>query len=120
MEFNILETWGDLFYVGLTGIEIIDADTGKPIAINMKNIDANPRDMNSLGGAGSSGTDYRTLDKLFDGVNNTMDDHHMWLIPFNKGEKHTIRIDLGRPYQIQAIRIYNYNKSEEDSLRGAK
>jgi hypothetical protein len=24
LEFNITETWGDLFYVGLTGIEIMD------------------------------------------------------------------------------------------------
>ena len=24
LEFNITETWGDLFYVGLTGIEVLD------------------------------------------------------------------------------------------------
>jgi Domain of unknown function (DUF4457) len=24
IEINITETWGDLFYVGLTGIEILD------------------------------------------------------------------------------------------------
>lgn len=44
----------------------------------------------------------------------------MWLVPFNKGENHTITIDLGKVYYIGAIRFYNYNKSEEDSLRGAK
>jgi hypothetical protein len=49
--------------------------------------------MNSIPGHGS---DYRTLDKLFDGFNNTDDDHHMWLIPFNQGEKHTITVDLGK------------------------
>lgn len=73
--------------------------------------------MNSIPGYGS---DYRTLDKLFDSVNNTMDDHHMWLIPFNKGENHTITIDLGKVMMISAIRFYNYNKSDEDTLRGAK
>jgi hypothetical protein len=31
---NIVETWGDLFYVGLTGIEIIGAD-GNPIPITL-------------------------------------------------------------------------------------
>lgn len=80
-------------------------------------MEADPRDMNSLG-AGQG--DYRTLDKLFDGVNSTMDDHHMWLIPYNKGEKHYIKIDLGKQTMIGAIRFYNYNKSEEDTLRGAK
>lgn len=53
---------------------------------------ANPRDMNSIAGHGS---DHRTLEKLFNQRNNTMDDRNMWLIPFNKGEEHTISIDLG-------------------------
>ena len=44
----------------------------------------------------------------------------MWLIPFNKGEKHTITIDLGKVYAISAVRFYNYNKSDEDTLRGVK
>jgi protein JBTS26 len=44
----------------------------------------------------------------------------MWLIPFNKGEKHTITIDLGKIQNISAIRFYNYNKSDEDTLRGVK
>jgi protein JBTS26 len=44
----------------------------------------------------------------------------MWLIPFNKGEKHTITIDLGKSYTISAVRFYNYNKSDEDTLRGVK
>jgi hypothetical protein len=89
---NILESWGDLFYVGLNGIEVLD-ERGFPIQIQLSMVDANPRDMNSIPGHGS---DHRTLDKLFDKTNNTCDDHHMWLIPFNKGENHTIKIDFGR------------------------
>ena len=92
VEINIVETWGDLFYVGLTGIEIVD-DHAQLIPINMNGVSANPRDMNTIQGGN---TDYRTLDKLFDRENNTQDDHHMWLIPFNKGESHTITIDLGK------------------------
>jgi hypothetical protein len=49
VEINILETWGDLFYVGLTGIDIID-ENGKPIPILIGNVTAEPRDMNSMGG----------------------------------------------------------------------
>ena len=116
IEMNILESWGDLFYVGLNGLEVLD-EKGFPIHISMSMVDANPRDMNSIPGHGS---DHRTLDKLFDRVNNTNDDHHMWLIPFNKGENHTIKVDFGRLQNISGIKFYNYNKSSEDSLRGTK
>lgn len=116
LEMHITETWGDLFYVGLTGIEIYDSD-GKQIPINLSKVTANPQDMNQMGGSGS---DYRTLDKLFNGTNNTMDDHNMWLIPFNEGELHQIVIDLGKIHNISSIRFFNYNKSEEDALRGTR
>ena len=57
---------------------------------------------------------------MFNNKNNTIDDRNMWLIPFNKGEDHTIMIDLGETRTITAIRFFNYNKSPEDSLRGAR
>lgn len=65
---------------------------GEPIPITVKpeafinsetNVTAVPRDMNSIPGHGQ---DHRTLEKLFNGKNNTMDDRNMWLIPFNKGD----------------------------------
>ena len=70
--------------------------------------------MNAIPGHGS---DHRTLEKLFNGKNNTSDDRNMWLIPFNAGEDHTIRIDLGEVRAISGLRFYNYNKSLEDTLR---
>jgi protein JBTS26 len=116
IEMDISESWGDMFYVGLNGIELID-DAGELIPVDAKNLDANPRDMNSIQG---HGRDQRTLDKLVNGVNNTTSDENMWLIPYNTGESHTITIDLGRVLKISAVRFYNYNKSPEDSLRGVK
>jgi protein JBTS26 len=80
-------------------------------------VTAEPRDMNSIPGHGQ---DHRTLEKLFNGVDNTTDDNNMWLIPFNKGENHLITIDFGQLRTISALRFFNYNKSEEDSLRGTK
>jgi len=44
----------------------------------------------------------------------------MWLVPYNQGEDHTLKIELGRMTQIGSIKFYNYNKSSEDSLRGVK
>ena len=39
-----------------------------------------------------------------------MDDRNMWLIPYNKGEDHTILIDLGEQRAISGIKFYNYIK----------
>lgn len=113
---NILESWGDLFYVGLNGIEVLD-EKGFPIPIDISMLNANPRDMNSIQG---HGLDHRTLDKLINKINNTSDDRNMWLIPYNKGEDHLITIEFKRMHYISGIKFYNYNKSEEDSLRGVK
>lgn len=116
IELNILESWGDMFYVGLNGLQVLDGN-GNEVPLDVSNLDANPRDMNSIPGHGA---DHRTLDKLVNGQNNTTNDMNMWLIPYNAGEDHTVRIDLGRPTTIGAIKFFNYNKSIEDSLRGVK
>lgn len=44
----------------------------------------------------------------------------MWLIPFNSGEDHIVKVDFGRVVALGSVRFYNYNKSAEDSLRGCK
>ncbi len=116
IELIIRESWGDMFYVGLNGIEIRDVNDNI-IPVDIKKMEANPRDMNSIPGHGQ---DHRTLDKLVNGINNTVSDFNMWLIPFNLGEDHIIKIDLGKQVQIGSIKFYNYNKSLEDSLRGVK
>jgi len=113
---NIVETWGDLFYVGLTGIELYN-ERNEKIQIEIANITANPKDLNSI--PGYSG-DYRTIDKIIDGTNLTTDDRHMWLIPFNKGQPHKITITLPKPTYLSSIKFYNYNKSTEDTNRGVK
>ena len=116
LEICILDTWGDMFYVGLNGIEIYDKDMNL-IPLTIDNIDANPRDMNSI--QGYSG-DYRTVDKLINGENQTSNDRNMWLIPYNKGQNHFIYLDFKKKREIRAIKFYNYNKSPEDTLRGSK
>mmetsp|Transcript_14686 Transcript_14686/g.22754 ORF Transcript_14686/g.22754 Transcript_14686/m.22754 type:complete len:328 (-) Transcript_14686:190-1173(-) len=73
--------------------------------------------MNDIPGHSS---DHRVLENLVCKPNNTTSDVNMWLIPFNQGEDHTLKIDLGRVTRIGSIKFFNYNKSPEDSLRGAK
>ena len=121
-----METWGDLFYVGLTGIEIFSKlcniinkldEKDEKIQVDKKWISASPSDLNSIPGHNG---DYRTVDKLVDNYNITTDDRHMWLIPFSSGLSHTITIKFPKVFYIKRIKIFNYNKSLEDTFRGAK
>ena len=45
----------------------------------------------------------------------------MWLIPFVAGQSHTLSVDLG-PHgcSVAGVSVWNYNKSADDVLRGAK
>eukprot|EP00743_Colponemidia_sp_Colp-15_P010352 GILK01011394.1.p1 GENE.GILK01011394.1~~GILK01011394.1.p1 ORF type:complete len:1186 (-),score=244.93 GILK01011394.1:158-3268(-) len=111
-----LSTWGDMFYMGLTGLQILSSDLS-PVHMSVDSMEADPPDMNVIPGCSN---DDRTIDKLIDNINVTTDDHHMWLIPFTAGDEHYLSIDLGKPTQITGLRVWNYNKSFEDTFRGAQ
>lgn len=56
--------------------------------------------------------------RLIDGINVTMEDNHMWLIPFRPGEDHRLTIQFRKAEDVAGLRIWNYNKSPEDTYRG--
>ena len=117
VRFNFTETWGDPFYMGLTGIELL---TNERDALDLSNaaasISAQPSSINVNGHSG----DPRTVDKLFDSVNVTCDDRHMWLIPYTAGGDHTLEIQFRQSARVTGFRIWNYNKNPDDVRRGAK
>ena len=118
LKITIYSTWGDQYYVGLSGIEIFD-EKGESIQFrDVKNqVKADPPDINMLPGYGK---DPRTIDKLFDGSYMTCDDLHVWLAPFTKNKENYVYIDFEEIKTISMIRIWNYNKSRIHSYRGAK
>lgn len=79
-------------------------------------VSAEPRDLVSLGYKG----DPRTIDKIVDGVTETVDDRHFWLVPFSTQTPPWLCFDLGTPTLVWGFGISNYNKSPEDALRGVR
>uniref|UniRef100_H0XE98 Katanin interacting protein n=2 Tax=Otolemur garnettii TaxID=30611 RepID=H0XE98_OTOGA len=116
LQLNFTASWGDLHYLGLTGLEVVGKD-GQALPVHLHQIAASPRDLNELP---EYTDDSRTLDKLIDGANITMEDEHMWLIPFSPGLDHVVTIRFDRAESIAGLRFWNYNKSPEDTYRGAK
>ncbi|KAM9336090.1 katanin-interacting protein [Symphorus nematophorus] len=116
LRLELVLTWGDSHYMGLTGLEVVGKD-GESLPLDLSMMVASPRDLNDLP---EYGHDLRTLDKLIDGNNITTDDQHMWLIPFSYGEPHTLNVTFNKTQTIAGLRIWNYNKSPEDSYRGVK
>uniref|UniRef100_A0A674I658 Katanin interacting protein n=1 Tax=Terrapene triunguis TaxID=2587831 RepID=A0A674I658_9SAUR len=116
LQLNFTLSWGDTHYLGLTGLEAVGKD-GQALPITMDQISASPQDLNDLA---EYMEDSRTLDKLIDGTNITVEDNHMWLIPFTYGEDHIITIYFDKAENIAGLRFWNYNKSPEDTYRGAK
>ncbi|XP_062508912.1 katanin-interacting protein-like isoform X2 [Corticium candelabrum] len=116
LQLSFLTTWGDQYYLGLTGIEVLGCD-GLPITLSEEQLQATPRDLNDLP---DYGDDCRVLENLIDGVNVTMSDEHMWMVPFSEGENHLLVIDLRTEMEVSGLRIWNYNKSPDDTFRGAQ
>eukprot|EP00111_Clytia_hemisphaerica_P015485 TCONS_00045727-protein len=109
-------TWGDHHYLGLTGLEVL-GHTFEAIPIRMDMLEAVPRDLNDLD---DYDDDDRTLDKLLNGVNVTMSDENMWMIPYEEGNAHYLKVNFNEPTIVTGLRIWNYNKSLEDTYRGAR
>ena len=115
---NLLTTWGDQFYIGLTGFEIFTA-SGERASITevdkffcslsiiifsfLSQISADPADINVL--PEYSG-DPRVVANLLDGVNHTKDDLHMWLTPFTPSQPHIITISFSSPASLAMIRVW--------------
>lgn len=118
VKMELLQTWGDAYYVGLTGVEVLD-EQGFPYVLKPEYLFASPKDLNSI--QGYSG-DYRTVDKLINGNNVTTQDRNMWLTVFRSspGKETILVITFPSPVKITGIRLWNYNKSREDTSRGVK
>lgn len=58
------------------------------------------------------------LFRVINGNNVTCSDENMWLIPFNEGQNHELTITFSQELMMAGLRVWNYNKSPEDTYRG--
>jgi len=86
------------------------------LTLHPQNVDASPRDLNCL--KDTAGGDIRTLDKLYDNVNSTYDDSHMWLTVFDgKRNGNTVYVFFDTPVCVSKVVFWNYSKTPS---RGVK
>ena len=88
LKINLYSTHGDLFYIGLNGIELFDQN-GNELLSSMASqvrVYAHPSGVHTLSGMQD---DTRVVKNIIDGMNSTSNDNHIWLSPYINTKGHT-------------------------------
>ncbi|XP_049875890.1 katanin-interacting protein-like [Pectinophora gossypiella] len=114
LQISIFSTWGDPYYVGLTGVELYDPH-GNMIPLTETNVCAHPASVNVLE---RRAMDVRTPDKLIDGHNHrAADAAHSWLAPVLPATLNRVFFVFDIPVSVYGMKIWNYGKTP---TRGVK
>ncbi|CAB3234277.1 unnamed protein product [Arctia plantaginis] len=114
LQLNIFSTWGDPYYVGLTGVELYDP-RGNLIPLTETNVCAHPASVNVLD---ARAQDVRTPDKLIDGHNARVGDGaHSWLAPVLPHTLNRVFFVFDVPVSVYSMKMWNYGKTP---TRGVK
>ncbi|XP_034834983.1 protein KATNIP homolog isoform X1 [Maniola hyperantus] len=118
LQISIYSTWGDPYYVGLTGVELYDPQENM-IEVTESNVCAQPASVNVLESRGSRGVrDVRTPARLVDGHNSRASHaHHSWLAPILPHTLNRVFFVFDTPISVYGMKIWNYGKTP---TRGVK
>ncbi|XP_023945111.2 katanin-interacting protein [Bicyclus anynana] len=116
LQISIYSTWGDPYYVGLTGVELYDLH-GNMIDVSESNVCAQPASVNVLESR-SRVRDVRTPARLVDGHNSRASHaHHSWLAPILPNTLNRVFFVFDTPVSVYGMKIWNYGKTP---IRGVK
>jgi hypothetical protein len=112
-QIQLLSTWSDPYYIGLTGLQMTDANH-HIIPLTPNNIAAYPNSVNVLDGITD---DVRTPDKLIDGIIDSQEYNHMWLSPVLPSIYNTVYVIFDKLQSLSSITLWNYGKTPSRGVR---
>ena len=110
IQFRMISTWGSISQGGLTEIQIFDED-GEKIELKATEFHLKNCGLSSI----------KTIYRLINGVVNTTEEDNMWLCHMPAPPiTPELTITIKSKKMIGGFRIWNYNKSLIDSIKGVK
>ena len=123
VRFEIFSTWGNEFYVGLMGLQLLDGNL-QPLPLKPTMLSAEPEDLNTTSTGQiheEDGPDPRVLDNLLthSRLSNFDESNDGWITPF-VGDN-MLEIDLGESLEVGGLYLWNYcAEDHEDTAIGVK
>lgn len=117
----ILSTWGDAYYVGLCGLQLL-APSGQALHVSLKQVQASPSSVNELPDAVAAPTsDPRVPANLVSGSVEPESVDESWLAPHAAslvpGQPNVVRIVFDEPVAVAALLVHNYAKTPTRGVR---
>ena len=104
IKIKLLNNYGNLKYIGLSGIEFYDENNYLiDINSNIINIKTNQKTINNKR--------KKLLNNLFNGKNDSTDEKDMFITKYDKTDEAFIEIDFKQKLKIKKIIIFNYNSN---------
>ena len=105
IRIQLLSNYGHHFFIGLTGLNLIDKDDNIINIEEANSIGALPKDLRTIY---NNEKDYRVFENTFSNINNTIDENCMWLTV--KNPKPFLEIVFENEMNLSRIDFWNYNE----------
>ena len=105
IRIQLLSNYGHHFFIGLTGLNLIDKDDNIINIEEANSIGALPKDLRTIY---NNENDFRIFENTFSNINNTIDENCMWLTV--KNPKPFLEIVFENEMNLSRIDFWNYNE----------